>query len=116
MDSIKPAISAVSEFDLITHYFKHLSADRSDVVLGIGDDCALLDVPAGMQLALSTDTLNTGIHFPENTSAEDVGYKSLAVNLSDLAAMGAKPAWVSLNLSLPEYDRSLAGWLLSGLC
>lgn len=102
----------MSEFDLISHYFKHLSAQRSDVVLGIGDDCALLEVPFGMQLAMSTDTLNAGIHFPENTHADDIGYKSLAVNLSDLAAMGATPAWVSLNLSLPDYDKD---WL-DGFC
>ncbi|MCW8955703.1 MAG: thiamine-phosphate kinase [Gammaproteobacteria bacterium] len=102
----------MSEFDLITHYFKHLSAQRPDVVLGIGDDCALLEVPSGMQLAMSTDTLNAGVHFPENTHPVDIGYKSLAVNLSDLAAMGAKPAWVSLNLSLPDYDTD---WL-DGFC
>ncbi|MFW2372100.1 MAG: thiamine-phosphate kinase [Gammaproteobacteria bacterium] len=102
----------MSEFDLITHYFKHLSPARSDVVLGIGDDCALLEVPAGMQLAVSTDTLNAGIHFPDNTSPIDIGHKSLAVNLSDLAAMGAEPAWVSLNLSLPDYDED---WL-AGFC
>lgn len=102
----------MSEFDLITHYFKHLSSPRSDVVLGIGDDCALLEVPAGMQLAMSTDTLNAGVHFPENSHASDIGYKALAVNLSDLAAMGAEPAWVSLNLSLASYD---ADWL-DGFC
>lgn len=101
-------MSPVSEFDLITHYFKHLSPERSDVVLGIGDDCALLDVPPGMQLAMTTDTLNAGVHFPSNTHPLDIGYKSLAVNLSDLAAMGARPAWTSLNLSLPDYDRD---WL-----
>lgn len=102
----------MSEFDLITHYFKHLSAEHPDVTLGIGDDCALLNVPSGMHLAMSTDTLNAGIHFPDASHAVDIGYKSLAVNLSDLAAMGAKPAWVSLNLSLPDYDKD---WL-DGFC
>lgn len=82
------------------------------MVLGIGDDCALLAIPTGMQLAVSTDTLNFGVHFPENTNPSDIGYKSLAVNLSDLAAMGAKPAWASLNLSLPDDDRD---WL-DGFC
>ena len=96
----------MSEFNLINHYFKSLSHDvsmqRDDVVLGIGDDCAILQVPDGKQLVVSTDTLVAGVHFPENTSAYNIGYKSLAVNLSDLAAMGAMPAWVTLCLTLPE--------------
>ena len=96
----------MSEFNLINHYFKSLSHDvsmkRDDVVLGIGDDCAILQIPDGKQLVVSTDTLVSGVHFPENTSAYDIGYKSLAVNLSDLAAMGAEPAWATLCLTLPE--------------
>ncbi len=95
----------MSEFDLINQYFKHTSVKRDDVLLGIGDDCAILSPPAGKKLAVSTDTLISGVHFPESTRAEDVGYKSLAVNLSDLAAMGAEPAWVSLAMSLPEADK-----------
>lgn len=98
----------MSEFDLINQYFKTASVKREDVTLGIGDDCALLVPPAGRQLAISTDTLISGVHFPETTSAEDIGYKSLAVNLSDLAAMGAEPAWVSLAISLPDADEN---WL-----
>ena len=102
----------MSEFNLINHYFKSLSHDvsmkRDDVVLGIGDDCAILQVPNGQQLVVSTDTLVAGVHFPENTSAYDIGYKSLAVNLSDLAAMGAEPAWATLCLTLPEEN---ADWL-----
>lgn len=81
---------------------------RDDVVLGIGDDAALLQAPAGMLLAVATDTLNAGVHFPEATAAADIGWKSLAVNLSDLAAMGARPAWATLSLSLPQAD---AAWL-----
>lgn len=77
-------------------------------MLGVGDDCALVSPPAGKQLAISTDTLVSGVHFPENTSAYNIGYKSLAVNLSDLAAMGAEPAWVSLAITLPE---SSANWI-----
>jgi len=98
----------VSEFDLINQYFKSTAINRDDVLLGIGDDCALLSPPEGKVLAVSTDTLISGVHFPESTSAQDIGYKSLAVNLSDLAAMGAEPAWVSLAISLPEPDES---WL-----
>ncbi len=77
-------------------------------MLGSGDDCAVLQPPAGQQLAVSTDTLIAGRHFPLDTSAHAVGYKSLAVSLSDLAAMGAAPAWASLAISLPEPD---AAWL-----
>jgi len=92
----------VSEFDLIKRYFKSSAQRRDDVILGIGDDCALLAPPVGKLLAHSTDTLIAGVHFPQQTKASDIGYKSLAVNLSDLAAMGAEPAWVSLAISLPS--------------
>lgn len=94
----------VSEFDLISKYFFKATADRSDVALGIGDDCALLDIPEGMQLAVSMDTLVSGRHFTPDVDPRSLGHKSLAVNLSDLAAMGAEPAWVTLGLSLPEAD------------
>lgn len=94
----------MSEFNLINRYFKKLTSDRADVMLGIGDDCAILQVPEGKYLAVSTDTLISGVHFPVQTSAEDIGYKALAVNLSDLAAMGAQPAWASLALTLPEQN------------
>ena len=104
----------MSEFDLINQYFKTATADRDDVLLGIGDDCAILTVPEGKQLAVSTDTLISGVHFPENTSAEDIGYKSLAVNLSDLAAMGATPAWVSLAISLPEINHQWLADFING--
>ena len=96
------------EFSLIKQYFDGLTASRDDVVLGIGDDCALLQPPVGETLAVSIDTLIAGVHFPESTAAYFVGYKSLAVGLSDLAAMGARPAWMTLALTLPEIE---AGWL-----
>lgn len=92
-----------SEFALID-LIKQRVKSRSDVVLGIGDDAALLGVPNDQYLVVSTDTLNSGIHFPEDTAPEDIGYKALAVNLSDLAAMGATPAWASLAISLPDID------------
>ncbi|HEY9051270.1 MAG TPA: thiamine-phosphate kinase, partial [Gammaproteobacteria bacterium] len=98
----------MSEFDLINHYFKAIDNRRPDVALGIGDDCAVLQVPDGHELAVSTDTLVAGVHFPLTTSAEDIGYKALAVNLSDLAAMGAEPAWMMLSLTMPNEN---ADWL-----
>lgn len=98
----------MSEFSLIDLLHQHIRIQRDDVVLGSGDDCAIVEVPSGFQLAISTDTLIAGRHFPLDTPAHAIGYKSLAVNLSDLAAMGATPAWVSLALSLPDQDKQ---WL-----
>jgi thiamine-monophosphate kinase len=101
MMSIAPM--PTSEFDLINRIRTRV-ATRGDVVLGIGDDAAILQPPPGKQLVVTADTLNTGVHFPGMTKAEDIGWKSLAVNLSDLAAMGAQPAWCTLSLSLPKAD------------
>ena len=101
------------EFDLIAR-IRDRAATRPDVVLGIGDDAALLQPPPGMQLAVSMDTLNAGVHFPVATAPSDIGWKSLAVNLSDLAAMGAQPAWCTLSLSLPEPDRAFVDGFLDG--
>jgi thiamine-monophosphate kinase len=95
----------VAEFDLIELIRARCAISRDDVHLGIGDDAALLAVPAGQLLAVSTDTLVCGVHFPKEADAADVGWKSLAVNLSDLAAMGATPAWATLALTLPHADR-----------
>lgn len=96
--------SKLTEFDLIGRFFAHLTDSREDVLLGIGDDAALLDVPPGKRLAVSVDTLVAGVHFFPSVSPESLGHKSLAVNLSDLAAMGAEPAWATLALTLPEVD------------
>jgi thiamine-monophosphate kinase len=93
----------VSEFDLIKRFFTRDNKSE-DVVLGIGDDAALLSLPEGQQLVVTTDTLIENVHFPEEIPPEFIGYKALAVNLSDLAAMGAQPRWVTLALSLPEAD------------
>ena len=95
---------AVSEFDLIQRYFSAIGGPREDVVLDIGDDCALLQVPEGRQLAVTVDSLVEGVHFPAGCDPEALGHKALAVNLSDLAAMGAEPAWATLALTLPEAD------------
>ena len=85
---------------------------RADVITGIGDDAAVVSVPDGMQLVVSTDLLVEGVHFPKDTAADAIGYKSLAVNLSDMAAMGANPAWFTLTLSLPDANEP---WL-TGFC
>lgn len=93
-----------SEFDLIRRYFTRPAPARDDVVLGVGDDCALLAPPPGQGLAVSMDLLVGGVHFLFDTEPETLGHKALAVNLSDLAAMGAEPAWATLGLALPEVD------------
>jgi thiamine-monophosphate kinase len=93
---------ANSEFNLIQRFFTKQDVKRSDVLLGVGDDCALLQVPPGESLAVTTDTLVSGVHFFPDTDPESLGHKALAVNLSDLAAMGARPAWITLALVLPE--------------
>ncbi len=99
------------EFDLIARIRARV-ATRAAVVLGIGDDAALLAPPPGRQLVVTADTLNDGVHFPRGTSPADVGWKALAVNLSDLASMGAEPAWCTLSLSLPQSDPAwIAGFL-----
>jgi len=100
----------ISEFDLIRRFLQHATAQREDVVLGIGDDCALLDMPPGRQLAVSMDTLVEGRHFVPGADPAALGHKALAVNLSDLAAMGAEPAWATLSLTLPGPD---SAWLES---
>ncbi len=94
----------MDEFALIRKYFAGLTTVRRGVVLGVGDDAALLRVPAGQELAVTTDTLVAGRHFAEETPPEDIGWKSLAVNLSDLAAMGAQPRWFTLALTLRLAD------------
>ena len=101
------------EFDLIARIRARV-ATRADVVLGIGDDAALLTPPPGRQLVVTADTLNDGVHFPRGTSPADVGWKALAVNLSDLASMGAEPAWCTLSLSLPQSDPAWIEGFLDG--
>ena len=100
----------MGEFELIRHYFAAAACARvgGDVVLGIGDDCALLAVPAGEQLAVSTDTLVAGVHFPDPCDPYLLGQRALAVSTSDLAAMGASPIGFTLALSLPAAE---PGWL-----
>ncbi|MFN3310645.1 MAG: thiamine-phosphate kinase [Thermomonas sp.] len=101
------------EFDLIARIRQRIAA-RDDVALGIGDDCALLAPPPGMQLAVTMDTLNAGVHFPADSAPADIGWKALAVNLSDLAAMGAAPAWCTLSLTLPHADAAFVDGFCDG--
>ena len=104
----------MSEFDLIREIAGRVNP-RADVLLGIGDDCAILAPPKGKRLALSTDTLVAGVHFFADTEPYLIGYKALAVNLSDLAAMGAKPLWYSMALTLPTSDANFAKELTRGM-
>jgi thiamine-monophosphate kinase len=107
---------SLSEFQLIDKFFAHCSVERSDVLLGIGDDAALFKAPAGATLVAAVDTLVEGVHFPNNTSAADIGYRALAVNLSDFAAMGAEPAWATLALTLPRADDEWLREFSAGFC
>ncbi|MFC1695571.1 thiamine-phosphate kinase [Pseudomonadota bacterium] len=102
----------MSEFDLINRLQEIICIPPghaiAECIVGIGDDGAVLDVPAGRDLVVCTDTLVAGVHFPAATAPAAIGHKALAVNLSDLAAMGAEPAWFFMALTLPTEDR---GWL-----
>ena len=93
----------MGEFELIRHYFAAASCAQAGegVALGIGDDCALLELPAGEQLAISTDTLVSGVHFPQSPDPYLLGQRALGVSVSDLAAMGATPVGFTLALTLP---------------
>lgn len=99
---------SLSEFGLIERYFSHCGVTRDDVRLGVGDDAALLECPPGQHLVAAMDTLVDGVHFPHGAPPASIGYRALAVNLSDLAAMGARAAWALLALTLPEADEA---WL-----
>lgn len=100
----------MNEFALIRDYFTQPSFVRKDVILGVGDDAAITLVPQGQYLATTTDTLLEGVHFLPEASPEAIAHKAIAVNLSDLAAMGAEPAWINLSLSIPAVDQM---WLSS---
>jgi thiamine-monophosphate kinase len=93
-----------SEFQIIARYFTRLGADRADVRIGVGDDAAVVAPPSARELVLTTDTLVEGVHFPPGSPAASLGHRAFAVNLSDIAAMGAEPAWALLSLTLPQVD------------
>ena len=107
--------SDLGEFELIRRFFMRPpaapgsgQAPQAGVILGIGDDAALLEMPPDAQLVAAVDTIVAGRHFPQGTDARSIGHRALAVNLSDLAAMGATPAWATLALTLPNVDTA---WL-----
>lgn len=105
---------SLGEFDIIARYFARKTS-RGDVLLGIGDDAAVLDTQPGRKLVIAMDTIVEGVHFPADTDAADIGYRALAVNLSDLAAMGAEPAWMTLSLSLPRASEQWLNGFANGL-
>jgi len=105
----------MDEFELIRRYFAELTPPRADGALGIGDDAALLTAPRGQEVVVTTDTLIAGRHFPDDTDAQAVGWKALAVNLSDLAAMGAEPRWFTLALTLRMVDPEWLAGFAAGL-
>lgn len=97
----------ISEFSLIDRFFKRQTANQA-VTQSIGDDCALLKIPQGFELAITTDTMVENVHFFAGSDPYQLGHKILAVNLSDLASMGAKPLAVTLALTVPKVDEN---WL-----
>jgi thiamine-monophosphate kinase len=102
---------SLGEFDLIRRFFMRgqpAKAAQSGVILGVGDDAAVLALPPDTELVAAVDTLVAGRHFPHGTDARSIGHRALAVNLSDMAAMGATPAWATLSLTVPSVD---AAWL-----
>lgn len=105
----------MGEFELIRRYFQRQRPPRADVPLGIGDDCALLAPVPGQQLAVSTDMLVEGRHFLSTVDPATLGHKALAVNLSDLAAMGAEPLGFTLALALPQADEAWLAGFAQGL-
>lgn len=102
----------VSEFDLIKRYFHR---PHPGAVLGVGDDAALIQVSPGMELAVSADMLVAGTHFYPDTDPWLIGWKSMAVNVSDMAAMGAQPCWATLAIALPQADEVWVAKFTEGL-
>ena len=110
--------SPLGEFDLIRRYFERADAAKhaeTGVLLGIGDDAALLRVPEGCELVAAVDTIVAGRHFPPATDAHSIGHRVLAVNLSDMAAMGAEPLWATLSLTMPSAEPAWLQRFSSGL-
>ena len=105
----------MGEFELISRYFANSGAKRSDTTLGVGDDGAVLQVRDGYDLIVTTDTMVAGTHFFPDADPRALGHKLVAVNVSDLAAMGAEPAWLSLALTVPAVDDAWLAAFAAGL-
>ena len=105
---------SLGEFNLIEKYFTANDSGEG-IALGIGDDCALINIPLNTSLAVTTDTLNEGIHFFKDTDPYLLGYKSLLVNVSDLAAMGAQPYCFTLSITLPDNSEEFLDGFSKGL-
>ena len=105
----------MGEFELISRFFANCGAKRSDATLGVGDDGAVLQVRDGYDLVVTTDTMVVGTHFFPDDDPRALGHKLVAVNVSDLAAMGAEPAWLSLALTLPAVDEAWLSAFAAGL-
>ncbi len=106
---------ALGEFDIIRRYFTDIGGPSTSLVLGVGDDCALFELAAGEQLAVTTDTLVAGVHFPHRADPRLVARRALRVNLSDLAAMAAVPLGCQLALTLIDADESWLAAFAAGL-
>ena len=98
----------MTEFSIIEEFCQGIGPEHANTVLSVGDDAAIVSVPKAMELAISVDTMVAGVHFYEDAKPEFIAHKLLAVNLSDMAAMGAAPKWATLTLSVPNIDRA---WL-----
>ena len=105
---------SLGETAVIERFFRHLGAVRTDVALGIGDDAALLRPRPGCELVQTTDVLVEQVHFLPDSPPRSLGHRALAINLSDVAAMGASPAWALLSLTLPEIDEQWLGEFAAG--
>ena len=105
----------MSEFQLIDRYCRNLGADHPETRIPVGDDAAVINVPAGMELAISVDSMVEGIHFLPDTEPAKLAHKLMAVNLSDMAAMGAIPKWATVTLTMPTQEESWLSGFSSGL-
>jgi thiamine-monophosphate kinase len=105
----------MKEFDLIKQFFTKQLVKHKEVVLGIGDDCAVIAPLENQNIVVTTDTLVAGVHFPLDTSPRAIGHKSVAVNFSDIAAMGAMPSWISLALTVPTVDEEWLSEFCAGI-
>lgn len=105
----------MKEFELIKRYFADRGLTRKDVAVGIGDDAAIINVPENSQLVVTTDTLVSGVHFFEDIDPRALGHRAVAVNLSDIAAMGAEPAWLSIAITLPDAEEEWVNAFADGI-